>query len=119
MWRVEVSAEFREWFETLEGEQQAKIMATVEQLEQRGPALPRPLADTLKGSAIHNLKELRPPGTAIRILFVFDPRRVGVLLFGGDKSEHRWTQWYPGAIHQAEVIYQRHLDELRGEGLIR
>jgi len=36
----------------------------------------RPLVDRIKGSGLHNLKELRPASagvTEVRILFVFDP----------------------------------------------
>jgi hypothetical protein len=60
-----------------------------------GPGLGRPLVDTIHGSAIVNLKELRV-GSA-RVLFVFDPWRACVLLVAGDKSG-RWKQWYLEAI---------------------
>jgi hypothetical protein len=48
--------------------------------------------DTLKGSEIPNLKELRiqHAGKPYRVLFVFDPRRVAILLLGGRKSDNRW-----------------------------
>jgi hypothetical protein len=46
-----------------------------------GPALGRPLVDTIHGSSVANLKELRP-GT-VRILFAFDPWRSSILLMAG------------------------------------
>ena len=51
-----------------------------------GPVLGRPLVDTITGSTIKNLKELRLPssGTSeIRILFAFDPWRSAILLGPG------------------------------------
>jgi hypothetical protein len=47
----------------------------IEALAEVGPNLGRPLVDRIKGSAIHNLKGLRPGSagsTEVRILFVFD-----------------------------------------------
>jgi len=58
-------------------------------IDGRGPDVGRPLVERVKGSRLHNLKELRPAstgGTEVRILFVFDPVREMVLLVAGDKS---------------------------------
>ena len=76
-------------------------------LSRSGPALGRPLVDTITGSKIKNLKELRPgsSGTSeIRILFVFDPDRQAILLVAGDKAG-RWSRWYQEAIPLAERRY--------------
>jgi hypothetical protein len=74
--------------------------------------------DTLVGSAVPNLKELRTSsGGALRVLFVFDPLRTAILLLGGDKTG-KWKQWYEEAIPQAERLYEEHLSELRAEGVI-
>lgn len=70
--------------------------------------------DTVKGSRHVNLKELRVPGTNIRILFAFDPRRVAIFLPGGDKT-NRWQQWYDENIPYTDALYETHLDELRQE----
>ena len=46
-------------------------------LSRSGPTPGRPLVDTITGSTVKNLKELRPgsSGTSeVRILFVFDPQ---------------------------------------------
>ena len=50
----------------------------------------------------------------IRILFVFDPRRIAVLLAGGDKQD-RWQKWYRSAIPEADRLYAKHLDEIKKE----
>lgn len=118
MWEVNVTDEVREWYEGLDGETQAPIMVAVERLQQNGPALGRPTVGEVAGSRVHNLKELRPAGTSIRILFVFDPRRAAILLVGADKAEHGWKAWYPGAIGDAERLYDEYLSDLRREGLI-
>ncbi len=74
----------------------------------RGRASVAPLVDTIQGSSIANLKELRP-GT-VRILFVFDPWRSSILLVAGDKAG-RWNEWYRDAIPLAEQRYEAYLKE--------
>src|ERR1035438_2003619 len=61
-----------------------------------------------------NLKELGPRGGHLRVLFAFDPRRVAILLLGGDKSG-RWQAWYAETIPEAERLYSEHLAQLREE----
>ena len=39
------------------------IEDAIDQLAVEGPALRRPLADRVKGSRYHNMKELRPPSS--------------------------------------------------------
>jgi hypothetical protein len=61
------------------------ISKAIEALSEEGPALGRPLVDTIKGSRLANLKELRPGsvGTSeVRLLFLFDPDRQAVILVG-------------------------------------
>ncbi|MFL1426485.1 MULTISPECIES: type II toxin-antitoxin system RelE/ParE family toxin [unclassified Nocardiopsis] len=85
------------------------VVAAIDRLESIGPTLGRPLVDVISGSRIHNLKELRPrsaEGSAIRILFVFDPQRQAVLLVAGDKAG-RWKEWYDRNIPLAEDRYRR------------
>lgn len=83
----------------------------VDMLAEIGPALGRPLVDTLQGSSIGNLKELRPRSGrewAIRVLFVFDPWSQAVLLVAGNKAGD-WIRWYKAAIPLAEAEYDRWL----------
>jgi hypothetical protein len=86
-------------------------------LERGGPAVGRPLVDSIIGSQRANMKELRPPSTGrseIRILLVFDPWRAAVLLVAGDKSG-QWSKWYRKAIRRAEDLYDEYLAERRKE----
>jgi|ERR1035441_2987611 hypothetical protein len=114
-WEIEYTDEFETWWDELSGDDQERVRAAVEILEEAGPALGRPLVDTLEGSRLPNMKELRPRGGHLRVLFAFDPRRVAILLLGGDKSG-RWTAWYVEAVPVAERLYDEHLAQLREEG---
>jgi hypothetical protein len=108
-WAVEYTDEFEQWWATLEEEEQEAIDAAVELLQERGPALGRPLADNVHQSRHANMKELRPV-QAIRILFAFDPRRVAILLIGGDKRG-TWNRWYDEMVPIADALYDQHLAE--------
>jgi hypothetical protein len=48
-----------------------------------------------------------------RRLYAFDPRRVGVLLIGGDKTGN--NRWYEEFVPKADVIYTYHLSEIEKE----
>lgn len=112
-WEIETSDEFIAWYDELTADELESVNQSVELLAEEGPDLGRPQVDTLKGSKIPNLKELRVQhgGRPIRILFAFDPRRVGYLILGGDKTGD--DRWYKTAIPIAEAIYQQHLREIR------
>jgi len=79
-----------------------------------GPNLGRPYADTLKGSKLRNLKELRVQhrGRPLRVLFAFTPERTALLLVGGDKSGQR--RGYERAIRQDETAFCHHIESRRG-----
>lgn len=116
-WEVEGTDEFVEWYRGLPNGLADAVDAAVELLMQLGPALGRPHADTLKGSRHANLKELRIGyrGDAYRVLFAFNPLRTAILLLAGRKSDRKW---YKRAIAMAEKLYERHLEELKREGLL-
>jgi hypothetical protein len=122
-WRVRVTGEVREWLRDLaktEPEVYMNVNAAIDQLAVGGPALGRPLVDTLVGSKVHNLKELRPRSgsrIAIRIVFAFDPWSQAVLLVAGNKAGN-WKQWYEDAITRAEQQLARWLvaERARREG---
>jgi len=115
---LEIVAEVREWLHQLRrADRVSAIMVgqAITALLEEGPSLGRPLVDRIKGSALHNLKELRPGSTGtteIRILFVFDPDRNAVLLVAGDKAG-QWTTWYRQAIPLAEARYAIYVKEKR------
>lgn len=116
MWQVILLEEVNDWFlELAKSDPDAgnRVEAAIELLEAEGPSLGRPTVDRLKGSTVHNMKELRPGSTSIRILFVFDPARQAVLLVAGDK-EGNWKGWYRENIPVAE---HRYATWLREQGL--
>lgn len=91
-----------------------QISKAITALRREGPATGRPLVDTVKGSWLANLKELRPGsagGGEVRLLFLFDPLRRAVFLVGGDKSGE-WQGWYRTAIPVAERAYEDYLTDL-------
>lgn len=110
LWQVKQTREFGRWFDQLNQRERDLIIGAVEALRLHGPGLGRPLVDSIKGSAISNLKELRRG--SFRVLFVFDPDRAALLLVGGNKRG-RWEQWYDDAIPEAERLYVRYV---RGKG---
>ena|SRR5579871_1077087 len=103
------------WWQTLGEPEQRAIDFAVEVLEREGPALGRPLVETIKSSRHANLKELRPRGGALRVLFAFDPRRMAILLSGGNKAGE-WNAWYERMVPIADALYDEHLEILRREG---
>ena len=107
-WEIFVVNEVREWIDDLTDEDLARVVQAIDALAEAGPGLGRPLVDTIHGSKIVNLKELRP-GT-MRILFVFDPWRSSILLVAGDKAG-QWNAWYRRAIPLAEQRYEVYLKE--------
>jgi hypothetical protein len=114
-WEVEYTDQFGEWWDNLAEEAQEAVTAAINVLERRGPALGRPLVDTIKQSRHKNMKELIPPASDIRVLFAFDPRRAAILLIGGDKSGE-WSAWYDRMVPVADDLFDEHLRELESEG---
>jgi hypothetical protein len=110
-WEVEFTDDFEHWYRGLPQDTQDRIIAAVQVLRDQGPGLGRPLVDSVKGSE-HPMKELRV-GT-IRIVFAFDPRRIAVLLTGGDKQD-KWQKWYRRAIPKADRLYEQHLAQINKE----
>ena len=114
VWEVEYTDEFFEWWRTLSDPEQRATNFAVEMLQRDGPSLGRPLVDTIKSSRHTNMKELRPRGGELRILFAFDPRRMAILLIGGNKAGE-WNQWYDRMVPVADALYDEHLEMLRRE----
>lgn len=118
MLEVEVTDEFVAWWLGLTADQQESLTDRVDLLAERGSDLGRPVVDRIQSSRHHNMKELRTAqGGALRVLFMFDPRRQVILLLGGDKSGE-WNAWYEWAVPLADDLYDAYLDELAQEGLI-
>lgn len=118
MWEVEVTDEFLDWWRKLTDDQKESLTDRVDLLAERGPDLGRPVVDRIQTSRHHNMKELRAAqGGALRVLFMFDPRRQVILLLGGDKTG-AWNDWYEWAIPAADDLYDEYIEQLKREGLI-
>lgn len=111
MWTVVFSSHFDEWFTSLNLDEQDSILHALKLLEQLGPQLGRPNADTLYGSELSNLKELRiqHDGRPYRAFYAFDPIRQAVMLCGGDKTGNK--RFYKKMIPLAEQIFADYLKE--------
>ena len=118
VWNVEFTNEFEEWWITLDASTQIAIDAFVRMLEERGPELPFPFSSGINGSRHRHMRELRVQhkGDPYRILYAFDPRRVAVLLLGGNKGGD--DRWYEENIPKADQLYDELLQELKEEGLL-
>jgi len=114
-WQIEFTEEFEQWWNSLNESEQEDVAVGVILLRERGPALGRPHSDHVKGSRFANMKELRTQhaGRPYRTLFAFDPRRVAILLIGGDKTGN--SRWYEEFVPKADDIYAQHLKQIRGK----
>lgn len=111
MWDVIFDADFAAEFEAYEPAVQDEILYLVGLLQTYGPTLPRPYADTLKGSTVRNLKELRGAANRIewRVAYAFDPKRRAVLLCAGAKGGSSEDLFYKQLIATAEARFARYL----------
>ena len=114
-WEVEYTDEFGDWWRTLNEDEQVSLAASVALLEERGPALGYPHSSGVNGSRHAHMRELRTQheGRPLRTLYAFDPRRVAILLIGGDKTGD--DRWYRTMIPIADRLYEEHLSGLHGE----
>lgn len=117
-WIVEFHRDFDPEFEQLPEEVQDELRARAYLLQQFGPQLGRPHADTLKGSRHSNMKELRFEAAlgVWRVAFAFDPKRRAVLLIAGDKSGGGEARFYRSLISKADVRFDDHLTRSRMKG---
>lgn len=118
MWEIEYTDEFGEWWGELTDQEQDALAATIGVLQQLGPNLGRPYVDHIKTSKHSHMKELRTQagGQPLRTFFAFDPRRVAILLIGGNKGGD--DRFYDRMIPIADQLYDAYLEELRTEGLL-
>ena len=110
-WQVRFHDAFEVEFEAMAADVQDELIATAKLLQDYGPKLGRPHADTLNGSQFANMKELRfrAAGGVWRVAFAFDPNREGVLLVAGDKSGGSEDRFYRRLIAKADERYAEHL----------
>ncbi len=115
-WDVEYTEVFFEWWDALTESEQEDVAAYVGLLEKRGPNLPFPYSSKVFGSRFDHMRELRPQhqGRPYRVFYAFDPRRMAILLIGGDKTGD--NRFYEKYIPLADKIYEQHLKEIINKG---
>lgn len=107
VWQIihcdEFAAEFLKYPEELQDE----LLAYQVMLSELGPGLGRPTVDTLKGSKLSNLKDLRFEWQRepYRFLFAFDSKRRAIILVGGSKAGDK--NFYVRMIRMAERRYEK------------
>jgi hypothetical protein len=117
-WDIEYTDAFQNWWDGLTEAEQEDITSAVGVLEVAGPSLRRPKSGNIDTSRHANMKELivQHAGRPYRVLYIFDPRRNGILLIGGDKTGN--DRWYDEFVPVADKIYDEHLVQIKKEGLI-
>ena len=115
---IEFTDEFGHWWDRLSEDEQDSIRDGVELLRQLGVALTFPYSSGISGSRHSHMRELRiqHQGRLYRVWYAFDPRRAALLLIRGDKTGE--GRWYEVFVPIADRLYDRHIEELRKEGLI-
>ena len=117
-WEVEFDEAFAAEFDELPETVRDELLAHALLLENSGPHLKRPHADTLNGSKHANMKELRfgADDGVWRVAYAFDPRRAGILLVAGDKSGGSGKRFYKRLIKTADERFDAHLTALKKKG---
>ena len=113
MWRIKTTDFFDGWYRSLCAVDRACVLAALIVLREKGPGLPRPWADTIKGSRYNNMKELRiqSRGDPLRVFFAFDPYRTGILLCAGNKVGNE-KRFYKQMIPVADREFTNYLQTL-------
>src|SRR5215469_16362510 len=114
MWIVEIGDEFLPEFTELDEQVRTEILAHSRLLQQFGPNLGRPRADTLKDSRHANMKELRFEAAdgVWRLAFAFDPKRRAIMLVAGNKSGGSQKRFYRELIRKADQRFDAHLNRI-------
>ena len=114
LWHKQFEPEFNELPEAVQNE----LLAHARLLQEFGPHLKRPYADTLKGSRHTNMKELRfqTANGVWRVAFAFDPARQAILLVAGNKTGVSQKRFYQQLITKADQRFDSHLRDLKKTG---
>lgn len=87
----------------------------MELLEEKGPRLPFPYSSGVESSRHSHMRELRIQfrGDPYRIFYAFDPRRVAILLIGGNKAGD--DRFYDRYVPIADRLYDEHVGKIQEE----
>ncbi|MEL7524229.1 MAG: type II toxin-antitoxin system RelE/ParE family toxin [Pseudomonadota bacterium] len=112
-WIVNFHDDFAAEFAEFETDIKQEIAALTYLLEEFGPQLGRPHADTLNASKHANMKELRFKASdgVWRLAFAFDPDRAAILLVAGDKSGVSEKRFYKQLVKTADARFDDHLKQ--------
>jgi len=112
---LEYTDEFGIWWDSLSDAQQRSVAHAARLLEQNGPNLPFPYSSKVLLSRHSGMRELRIQhrGRPYRVLYIFDPRRMALLLLGGDKTGD--SRWYERVVPIADQIYEKFLEDLKAK----
>ena len=115
MWEVQLHAAFEAEVLAFESDVRVALIAAARLLQDYGPQLGRPHADTLKGSKHANMKELRFEAAdgEWRAAFAFDPERRAIMLVAGDKSGGSQKRFYRQLIAKADLRFSEHVESLK------
>lgn len=115
MWEVQFHAAFEAEVLAFERDVRVALIAATRLLQDHGPQLGRPHADTLKGSKHANMKELRFEAAdgEWRAAFAFDPERRAIMLVAGDKSGGSQKRFYRQLIAKADFRFSEHVESLK------
>jgi hypothetical protein len=116
---VEYTDEFDAWWKSLGEAEQEDVAAYVGLLEERDVRLGFPHSSGIAQSKHAHMRELRVQsgGKPLRVFYAFDPRRMAILLIGGDKTGDK--RFYETFIPIADRLYDEHLVALKKEGLLK
>ena len=114
-WDIEYTEQFFKWWNGLKEEEQITVDASIRLLEHFGPNLKFPYSSGIEGSKFGQMRELRiqHKGKPYRVLYAFDPRRVAILLIGGNKQSNK--NWYKKFVAIADQLYEQHIKSLKGK----
>jgi hypothetical protein len=115
-WEIEYTNQFEEWWLGLEEDEQDSIDQVINLLEELGPSLDYRYSSKVYDSIHSRMRELRIQhrGDPYRVLYAFDPRRVAILLIGGNKTGD--DLWYSRFVPVADRLYDEHLIAIDEEG---
>ena len=114
-WKVDLHDDFVVDYRDLHKDVQDELLACIVLLEQFGPQLGRPRADTLNDSRYQNMKELRFDAAdgVWRVAFAFDTNRKAILLVAGNKSGGGEKRFYRELINKADARFEGHLAKIK------
>lgn len=99
-WTVIFGPTFKAWLSDQPREVQVRMLQSIRLLQQVGPNLARPYADTVQGSKFSQMKEF----------YAFDPLRQAVVLCAGNKTGK--GRFYAEMISLADNEFDKYLTNL-------